>query len=78
MTAAARQRWPGLAFLVLLAAGSCSNSPQGGSTGQPQTRQALKGLIQRAKAKKEPSFIFVNNRLEGNAPSTIEAIVQED
>lgn len=44
----------------------------------PQTRQALKGLIQRAKAKKEPSFIFVNNRLEGNAPSTIEAIVQQE
>lgn len=44
----------------------------------PQTRQALKGLIQRARAKKEPSFIFVNNRLEGNAPSTIEAVVRED
>ncbi len=44
----------------------------------PQTRQALKGLIQRAKAKKEPSFIFVNNRLEGNAPKTIESIVEDE
>jgi uncharacterized protein YecE (DUF72 family) len=44
----------------------------------PPTRRALKGLIQRAKAKKEPSFIFVNNRLEGNAPRTIEAVVSGD
>lgn len=44
----------------------------------PQTRQALKGLIQKAKAKKEPTFIFVNNRLEGNAPLTIESVVQDE
>jgi uncharacterized protein YecE (DUF72 family) len=44
----------------------------------PAARSALKGLIQRAKAKKEPSFVFVNNRLEGNAPMTIEAVVEDD
>ena len=41
----------------------------------PPTRQALKSLIQRSKSKREPTFIFVNNRLEGNAPKTIEAVV---
>jgi uncharacterized protein YecE (DUF72 family) len=41
----------------------------------PETRQALRGLISRARERHEPSYIFVNNRLEGNAPQTIEAIV---
>jgi hypothetical protein len=44
----------------------------------PPARQALQTLIQRAKTKKEPSFIFVNNRLEGNAPKTIEAVVSDE
>ena len=44
----------------------------------PPARQALQSLIERAKAKKEPSFIFVNNRLEGNAPKTIEAVVSDE
>ena len=30
----------------------------------------------RARERSEPSYIFVNNRLEGNAPQTIEAIVE--
>jgi uncharacterized protein YecE (DUF72 family) len=41
----------------------------------PETRQALRGLISRARERHQPSYIFVNNRLEGNAPQTIEAIV---
>jgi uncharacterized protein YecE (DUF72 family) len=41
----------------------------------PQTRQALRNLISKARERNQPSYIFVNNRLEGNAPQTIEAIV---
>ena len=41
----------------------------------PALRQALKNLISRARDRHEPSYIFVNNRLEGNAPQTIQAIV---
>jgi hypothetical protein len=41
----------------------------------PEVRQALRGLISRSRDRHEPSYIFVNNRLEGNAPQTIEAIV---
>jgi uncharacterized protein YecE (DUF72 family) len=40
----------------------------------PETRDALRLLIARARDRHEPSYIFVNNRLEGNAPQTIEAI----
>jgi uncharacterized protein YecE (DUF72 family) len=40
----------------------------------PETRDALRLLIARARNRHEPSYIFVNNRLEGNAPETIEAI----
>jgi uncharacterized protein YecE (DUF72 family) len=39
----------------------------------PEARQAIRGLISRARDRHEPSYIFVNNRLEGNAPQTIEA-----
>lgn len=41
----------------------------------PETRDALRGLIGRARERHEPSYIFVNNRLEGNAPETIEAVI---
>ena len=41
----------------------------------PETRQALRNLISRARERHEPSYIFVNNRLEGNAPQTIAAVV---
>jgi uncharacterized protein YecE (DUF72 family) len=40
----------------------------------PEARDALRLLIARARDRHEPSYIFVNNRLEGNAPETIEAI----
>ena len=40
----------------------------------PEVRDAIKALAQRSS--KRPSFIFVNNRLEGNALKTIsEALV---
>ena len=40
-----------------------------------EARTALRSLISRARERHEPSYIFVNNRLEGNAPQTIEAVV---
>ena len=42
----------------------------------PAARGALRQLIARAKRRNEPAYIFVNNRLEGNAPTTIESIVE--
>ena len=44
----------------------------------PAARQAVRDLIARAKKRNQPAYIFVNNRLEGNAPQTIEAIVEQD
>ena len=41
----------------------------------PSARSALQELMKRALSKKQLAFLFVNNRLEGNAPSTIEAAV---
>ena len=43
----------------------------------PGARQAMRELIGRARSTGEAAFIFVNNRLEGNAPGTIEAVVEE-
>jgi uncharacterized protein YecE (DUF72 family) len=40
----------------------------------PSTRIALEGLAEEARKARMPAFLFVNNRLEGNAPSTIEAV----
>ncbi|WP_406699740.1 DUF72 domain-containing protein [Singulisphaera sp. Ch08] len=42
---------------------------------QEEARTALVQIAQRAKKRKAPAFLFVNNRLEGNAPLTIEAVV---
>jgi len=41
----------------------------------PQTRDALKVLIDRSRGDHRMAFLFVNNRLEGNAPGTIISIV---
>jgi uncharacterized protein YecE (DUF72 family) len=41
----------------------------------PETREALRRLIQKSLGERRPAYIFVNNRLEGNAPGTIEAVV---
>ncbi|MCU0245162.1 MAG: DUF72 domain-containing protein [Bryobacter sp.] len=40
----------------------------------PAARAALVEVARRAMEKKEPAYIFVNNRLEGNAPGTIQAV----
>ncbi|MBI5280905.1 MAG: DUF72 domain-containing protein [Candidatus Solibacter usitatus] len=41
----------------------------------PPARQGLKQLMEQSMRKKQAVFLFVNNRLEGNAPSTIQAVV---
>jgi uncharacterized protein YecE (DUF72 family) len=41
----------------------------------PPTRGALRGIISRALKVGERAYVFINNRLEGNAPATIEAVV---
>lgn len=35
-------------------------------------------MIRTAREKNRRAYIFVNNRLEGNAPQTIEAILEDD
>lgn len=41
----------------------------------PSARDAAIKLIERSKGSKRPSFVFVNNRLEGNAIGTIKAVL---
>jgi uncharacterized protein YecE (DUF72 family) len=41
----------------------------------PAGRQAIRELIDWAQENRRAAFIFVNNRFEGNAPGTVEAIV---
>ena len=41
----------------------------------PRARAAIRSLIDQATDAHHSAYVFVNNRLEGNAPSTIEAIV---
>jgi uncharacterized protein YecE (DUF72 family) len=41
----------------------------------PPARAAMVEIADGARRLKKPAFLFVNNRLEGNAPSTIEAVV---
>jgi uncharacterized protein YecE (DUF72 family) len=43
----------------------------------PETRDALREWIRRMREQRRASYIFVNNRLEGNAPETIQAVVGE-
>jgi uncharacterized protein YecE (DUF72 family) len=40
-------------------------------------RDALRAIAERSRERKRPAFLFVNNRLEGHAPSTIEAVVDQ-
>ena len=42
----------------------------------PDARAAGRALIAKAREGKRPSFIYVNNRLEGNALNTIEAMLE--
>lgn len=44
----------------------------------PSARTALRDMIRRAREQRRRAYIFVNNRLEGNAPGTIEAILEDD
>ena len=37
-------------------------------------REGMVTIAGQARRKKIPAFLFVNNRLEGHAPSTIEAV----
>lgn len=39
-------------------------------------RQAIRDLIERARAGRKMMFLFLNNRFEGSAPATIRAIVE--
>ena len=43
----------------------------------PEARESMRILIGRAKENKEFLFLFVNNRLEGNAPMTILSVVDQ-
>lgn len=43
----------------------------------PEVRAALRTLIQQSRQGRRTAYIFVNNRLEGNAPETIRAIVED-
>jgi uncharacterized protein YecE (DUF72 family) len=44
----------------------------------PAARDSLRMLIRKARDQRQMAFLFVNNRLEGNAPLTIMALVGED
>ena len=44
----------------------------------PKTREAFREVISRARRKREPAYLFINNRLEGNAPLTIRAILDAE
>jgi hypothetical protein len=41
----------------------------------PEARDAMRTVIRRMREERRSAYIFVNNRLEGNAPETIESIV---
>jgi uncharacterized protein YecE (DUF72 family) len=40
-------------------------------------REAMRQIGEQARRSRRPAFLFVNNRLEGNAPTTIEAVVTQ-
>jgi len=44
----------------------------------PEARQAAADLVKRMKEKKRNAFVYVNNRLEGNALRTIQAVLCPD
>lgn len=44
----------------------------------PAARASLRDMIRTAREQNRRAYIFVNNRLEGNAPQTIEAILEDD
>lgn len=42
-----------------------------------ETRAGMVEIVNGARKRKIPAFLFVNNRLEGNAPGTIEAVTED-
>ncbi len=42
----------------------------------PETRDAMRQLIGRAREQKELLFLFINNRLEGNSPTTMLSLME--
>lgn len=40
------------------------------------SRAAMTRVIEHARRKREPAYLFINNRLEGNAPVTIDAVAR--
>jgi uncharacterized protein YecE (DUF72 family) len=44
----------------------------------PRARETMRNLVERARRRREPAYLFINNRLEGNAPVTIDALVHGD
>ncbi|MFL6415910.1 MAG: DUF72 domain-containing protein [Bryobacteraceae bacterium] len=42
-----------------------------------EVREALRRLLVRSKRRGEPTYIFVNNRLEGFSPGTIAAVIEQ-
>jgi hypothetical protein len=40
----------------------------------PEARAALRAVINRMREERRAAYIFVNNRLEGNSPLTIQAV----
>ena len=41
----------------------------------PKVREAMRAVMERSRRRREPAYLFINNRLEGNAPMTIRAIL---
>ena len=41
-----------------------------------ESRDGMQRIVEHALKTKKSAFVFVNNRLEGNAPSTVEAVVE--
>ena len=46
--------------------------------GSQHLESFLRAIIAGSLDAQQPAFVFVNNRLEGNAPTTIQAVVEED
>jgi uncharacterized protein YecE (DUF72 family) len=44
----------------------------------PEARESLRILVERAREQRSMAFLFVNNRLEGNSPLTIMAVTEPD
>jgi uncharacterized protein YecE (DUF72 family) len=44
----------------------------------PQFRETVRGIIEHSRKRKQAAYLFINNRLEGNAPVTIQSIVSPE